>query len=240
MRLVPLPLLLLVLLLVPSSLLADAPSHDAFDRILRTHVADGRVDYVAIRDNDRDALRAYLDQLATVDPAKLERDEQLALYINLYNATMINTVIDRYRDDYSVSEDDFKVFKEPLVRIGGKTISLDALEHEIIRKQFREPRIHAALVCCARSCPHLRPGAYTAQDLDRQLDEAVRGWINNPTLNKIDPAAKTMRVSEIFKWFADDFGGADQVAAFVDRYHAADLSGYKVEYEPYDWSLNRR
>src|SRR5690606_22980200 len=110
--------------------------HAALDRILRAHVKVGLVDYQAIRDGERAALKAYLDALAELDPATLERDEQLAFYINLYNATMIQTVVERLGDDYSVSNEEFKVFKEPLVRVGGKTISLDTLEHEIIRKQF--------------------------------------------------------------------------------------------------------
>lgn len=232
--------IVLLLLLAPAAACAAGVDHAALDRILRAHVKDGRVDYEAVRDREQAALKGYLDALAEVDPGALEQDEQLAFYINLYNATMIHTVVGRYRDDYSVSEEQFKVFKEPLVRVGGKTISLDTLEHGIVRKRFREPRIHAALVCAARSCPQLRSGAYAGQDLDSQLDEAMRQWVNDPSLNRVDPAARTMRVSEIFKWYAEDFGGPERIGAYVDRYHAADLSGYRVEYEPYDWSLNRQ
>lgn len=232
--------IVLLLLLAPAAACAAGVDHAALDRILRAHVKVGLVDYQAIRDGERAALKAYLDALAELDPATLERDEQLAFYINLYNATMIQTVVERLGDDYSVSNEEFKVFKEPLVRVGGKTISLDTLEHEIIRKQFKEPRIHAVLVCAAQSCPRLRSSAYTAENLDQQLDQAMRRWVNDPALNTIDPAAKSMRISEIFKWYGADFGGPERVGAYVDRYHEADLSGYRVEYEPYDWSLNRQ
>jgi hypothetical protein len=164
----------------------------------------------------------------------------LATYINLYNATVLHAVAERYRPGYSVSEGDFGLFKEPLVRVGGKVISLDELEKKVIVPTFKDPRVHAALVCAARSCPVLRETAYTAQELDEQLDVAMSNWVNDPALNKIDPQAKRMRISEVFKWYAADFGGEAALPAYVDRYHQADLSGYAVEYEPYDWSLNEK
>ncbi len=224
---------------------SDAPaqsspgvSHAALDRVLSATVSDGSVDYATLKAEHLPALRAYLDGLAQVDPAKLARQEQLAFYINLYNATVLQAVAERYRPDYSVSANDFALFKEPLVRLSGKTITLDELEKKIILPTFRDVRVHAVLVCGARSCPKLRSSAYIGEKLEQQLDTATRQWINDPRLNPVDAQAKRIRLSEIFKWYADDFGGAEQVLAWVDRYHEADLSGYAVEYEPYDWTLN--
>lgn len=112
-----------------------------FDAILRERVTAGLVDYAAIKQHDAAKLDGYLEQLAQADVMKMSRDEQLAYYINLYNATMIKAVVDRFRDDYSPAEHDFAVFKEPLVRLAGeKRVSLNHLEHEVIRKQFKDPR----------------------------------------------------------------------------------------------------
>jgi len=93
------------------------------------------------------ALNAYLDTLAKVDPSKLDKNEQLAYYINLYNATMIRAITDRLKPGYSPNEKDYGIFKEPLVRTHGKTISLNDLENNVVRPTFKDPRIHVALVC---------------------------------------------------------------------------------------------
>jgi hypothetical protein len=217
-----------------------AVDHGAFDAVLGAVVSEGRVDYPALKASHLPALRSYLDALAAADLAALPRDQRLAAYINLYNATVLYAVAERYRPGYSVAEDGFRLFKEPLVRTGGKTISLDELEKKIILPSFKDPRVHAVLVCAARSCPKLRQQAYTGQELDEQLDVAMSNWINDAHLNRIDPENRLMRISEVFKWYAGDFGGESALAAYVDRYHQADLAGYRIEYEPYDWALNER
>jgi hypothetical protein len=158
---------------------------------------------------------------------------------------MIKAVIDRLRDGYSPAENDFAVFKEPLVRVagvagGGKPISLNHLEHEIIRKQFKEPRIHVALVCAARSCPPLLSRAYRADDLDKVLEANMKRFVTDPSRNQIDDAKKELRLSKIFEWYADDFGGKDALPAYVARYAGKDLAGYRVSYLEYDWTLNAR
>src|SRR5436190_369600 len=153
-----------------SAFAAESVDHSAFDTILKATVKDGLVDYNAIKSNHLPALSAYLDALAKVDPAKLDRNEQLAFYINLYNATMIRTIIDRLSPTYSPADKDYGVFKEPLVRLNGRTISLNDLENTIVRPTFKDPRIHVALVCGARSCPPLVPFAYTAANLDETLN----------------------------------------------------------------------
>src|SRR5207302_632116 len=109
--------------------------------ILRHNVRDERIDYAAIKEKSLGELNAYLDHLAKFDGSQLAHDEALAYYINLYNASMIKAVIDRYHPGYSPSEKDFAVFKDPLVRTGGQTISLNDLENKIIRPTFKEPRI---------------------------------------------------------------------------------------------------
>ena len=219
---------------------ADTPTvdHSAFDTILRAHVRDQRVDYLAIRDAHAPELAGYLDMLAGVDTGALSRDEHLAMLINLYNATMIRAIVDRYEPDYTVAAEDYAVFRQPLVRVDGRTISLDALEHEVIRKRFEEPRIHVALVCGAVSCPPLLPRAYRARTLAATLEANMRRFISDSSRNRIDHAAKRLELSQIFNWFAADFGGKDKIADYVNGYTQADVSRFAVTFIEYDWSLN--
>ena len=219
---------------------AQGVDHSPFEQILKAHLHDGMVDYRAIAEKDGAALDAYLGTLARTDPAALERDERLALYLNLYNATMIDAVLDRYREGFSVSENEFAIFKLPLVRVGGRTMTLDHLENKIIRPEFTEPRSHAALVCAARSCPPLRAEAYTGEKLEKQLDDQMRKWLGNSQLNQISEGDGPLRVSEIFKWYAEDFGGTEKIATYIDAYHPVETTGRAVEFVPYDWALNDR
>jgi len=217
---------------------AEAVDHSAFDAILKANVRDERVDYKAIKQNSLPALSAYLDAMSKVDPSKLEKNEQLAFYINLYNATMIRTIVDRLHDGYSPSEKDYGVFKEPLVRLNGKTISLNDLENTVIRPTFKDPRVHVALVCGARSCPPILPRAYRGDNLDATLDQNMKNFVADKFRNPIDDGSKTLKLSHIFDWYADDFGGKQAVPAFVGKIAGKDYSGYKVEFVDYSWELN--
>ncbi len=212
--------------------------HGPFDEILQKHVRGERVDYLMLRKQDWGALSSYLDALAAVDTDKLAQPEQLAYYINLYNATVLQTVIERFRAGYSVSENEFKVFDEPLVRLKGKRISLNDLEHKVIRKRFDEPRIHVALVCAARSCPPLLDRAYHAKNLDQTLETQMRAFLRDESRNRIDRDARKLHLSKIFEWFAEDFGGKRKLDNYVNGYVAADVQGYEITFLEYDWSLN--
>lgn len=217
---------------------AETVDHSPFDAILKATVKNELVDYNAVKSQHLPALTAYLDALAKVDPAKLDRNEQLAFYINLYNATMIRTVVDRLSPTYTPAEKDYGVFKEPLVRLNGKRVSLNDLENNIIRPTFKDPRIHVALVCGARSCPPLVPFAYTAANLNETLDANTKAFVNDKFRNPIDERGKKLRLSKIFDWYADDFGGKAGVPAFVSKYAGKDYSRYKVEHVEYSWELN--
>jgi hypothetical protein len=231
----------LTTLLVVLGATAGTPAgeHDAFDAILRERVTDGLVDYAAIKQHDADDLKAYLDARAAVDVSKRPRNEQLAHYINLYNATMIRAVITELPEGSSPDTKGFAIFKRPRIHLSeGDNVSLDHLEHEIIRKQFRDPRIHVALVCAAKSCPPLLSRAYRAEDLDKVLDENMRRFVNDRARNQVDHEKKELRLSKIFDWYADDFGGREQVPAYVGKVLGQDLTGYRVSFLEYDWSLN--
>ncbi len=213
-------------------------SHQAFDRILQTRVRAERVDYLGIRKHDAAALGRYLDRLAKVDAARLPTSARLAYYINLYNATMIDALVGRVVEGYTPAADDFGVFKEPLVRLRGRRVSLNALENEIIRKEFKEPRIHVALVCGARSCPPLLARAYTASNLDGLLEQNMRRFLADPDRNRIDRQQKVLRLSQIFSWYKVDFGGDQGLVGYLDRYTKASVKGFAVKHLPYSWDLN--
>lgn len=213
--------------------------HSAWDKLLADNVsAEGKVDYANISARYRGTLDDYLKKLSRIDTSALSRQQQLAYYINLYNATMVQAVIDRYHDGFSPADDDFAVFKDKLVRLGDREISLNELENDILRKEFREPRIHVALVCAAESCPPLLPRAYRADDLDQVLDENMRRFVNDPARNPIDPDKKQARLSKIFDWYADDFGGKSDLLAFLSRYGKRDLAQYQITFVDYSWRLN--
>lgn len=222
---------------------ADRASHEAWDQIVQAHVHDGQVDYPAIQAGGR--LEGYLKDLDRIDPNKLpSRQDQLAFWINAYNAFAVKGILDGYspaslwgRYRYFIGRD---------YRVGGSTINLYDLERGVLIPQFHEPLMHFAIVCASASCPKLQPWAYRADQLDRQLDEAARAFVNDPTRNRFDRRQKVASVSMIFKWFEEDFAAAaGSVLVFVARYVAdPDLArelaepGYDIEYLDYDWSLN--
>jgi hypothetical protein len=218
--------------------LAQSPDHTPLDTLLQATVKDELIDYATIKQKHLPALTAYLDTLARTDVANLDRPTQLAYYINLYNASMIKTICDRLKPGYTVAEFDHKVFKEPLVRTIGKTISLNDLEHNIIRPTFKDPRIHVALVCGARSCPPILPRAYKPEDLDATLDRNMKAFLADRTRNPIDPQTRTLKLSQIFNWYPEDFGGKPNLPAYVARYTGADYTGWKLEFTDYSWALN--
>ena len=217
------------------------PNHYAFDQILAGAVQDERVDYGLVRRKYDGALNGYLDQMAAANLDGLPKSDLLAYYLNVYNATMIRAVLDRTQADakWTPAAEDFGVFKMPLVRLpGGKAVSLNALESDIIRPTFRDARVHVALNCAAHSCPPLLNRAYRGEDLDATLDANLKRFVADPTRNQVDDAKKQLRLSKVFEWYAEDFGGKERLPAFVGKILGRDLGGYAVTFLDYDWSLN--
>jgi hypothetical protein len=228
--------------------------HAAWTSLLRSHVAGGLVDYAGLK-REAGALDDYLRSLESVERAELEgwpRADQLAFWINAYNAYTLKLVLDRYplRSIRSIGFLPGSAFKRrfiPLQRVAGGKLSLDDIEHRILRERFEEPRIHFAIVCASRSCPVLRDEAYRGSVLDAQLDDAARTFLRDPARNRYDPASRTLSLSRIFEWFRGDFeGAAGTIPAFVERYAdertAEELrrGGVRVEFLEYDWALNGR
>jgi hypothetical protein len=231
--------------------------HAAFDQLLRAHVAGGLVEYGAFQASP--AFAGYLRSLAAFDPATLPTAERLAFWINAYNAYTIE-LINAHGERESIRNINrgpfgiraYGPWQEPIAVVGGTAYGLDQVEQEIIRPEFREPRIHFALVCAALGCPPLRSEAYIGARLEEQLEDQARVFLRlSPEKNRVDVASRAVYVSQVFRFrdYEDDFGGSrESVARFIARYYPPGPerelleSGRfaKWEYTDYDWALNRR
>lgn len=231
------------------------------DRLLGRFVdSRGWVDYAGIKAEPSE-LRRQLASLRKISPESHpgmfpEREDRLAYWINAYNALVIAGVVNAYPatsvKDIHPQPGFFKVFHV----VGGKSLSLDDIEHNIVRKRFGDPRIHAALNCAAASCPRLRPEAYRPDRLDSQLDVAVRDFIRDPQHVSIDRESRTLALSKILDWFEGDFTGwykrthkvkdariTDYLIIHLgekDRTFLRSRPQIAIRYVPYDWTLNDR
>ncbi len=228
-------LLALVLLHATGTGVAAADRHAAFDALLQQYVDErGRVAYRDLAARDGAALEAYLQMLAETDPTTLTEPEQIAFWLNAYNAHAIKGVLQGYDGEgFFARKRFFSLYSFPLA---GGTRTLDEIEHDVLRARFREPRIHFALVCASSSCPRLRREAYRGDRLDAQLDQQTHDFLTDPTRNQF-AADGVAKLSMIFKWFADDFvKAAGSVPAFVSRWVKGEYKD--IEYLDYDWTLN--
>ena len=224
--------------------------HAAWTAILGRWVLDGRVDYRGLKRDGNARLDAYLKTLSGVCASDYEgwtRDRRIAFWINAYNAFTIRLILDNYpissiRKIGILPGAAFRRSFIPMEGLKGGRISLDDIEHRTLRSDFKEPRIHFALVCAARGCPPLRNEAYRASDLDRQLDDQGRAFLKNPAMNRFDAANRILYLSSIFDWFRGDFEtGGGSLAQFVSRYmgdRRVTEPGVKIEFLEYAWGLN--
>jgi len=224
-------------------------AHSLYGKVLDTFVQDGWVDYTGLKQNPGNLI-AYLDQLASVSEKKFREwseAHQIAFLTNLYNAATLQLIIDHYpvKSIRKIGVPWKGPWKQEVVRLFGEKVTLDQIEHGLLRKEYKEPRVHFALVCAARSCPALRGEPYTAKRLDEQLDDQGRVFLNTPHKNYVDLEKRTVYLSKIFSWFSGDFEEeAGSVLAFVRPYFPAKKSErlksgkFDIQYLEYDWSLN--
>lgn len=226
-------------------------SHAVLTAVLQSSVKSERVNYTALKKNP-DALGNYLATLAAV-PEKTfnswNKDQRLAFLINLYNAATIKLVMDHY--PVKSIKDIGSFFKgpwdQPVVHVFGQTVTLNHIEHDIIRANYSEPRAHFALVCASIGCPPLRAEAFDAAKLNEQLDDQGRVFFGTKAKNRVDAKGGVLYLSPIFKWFKSDFTGkSGTVEKFVapffnDADKTAILSGkLSIQFTDYDWSLNQQ
>ncbi len=235
------------------------PATADYADVLRRHVDErGRVDYAALK-ADRGPLDRYALSLGAIPKATYEgwpEAEKIAFLINAYNAFTLVSIIDRY--PVNSIRDIRGVWRGRRFPLAGQSLTLDAIEHQILRKQFQEPRIHLAVNCASIGCPVLRPEPYSGERLSQQLDEQGKAMVVDPSQFRIDRARGRVNVSSVFKWFGEDFeplaaengtiAGLTKresgVVAFLIPYLSADdrryleKGGYKVGYLDWDWGLN--
>ena len=224
------------------------PDHDAWDRILARHVTvaqDGiaRVDYAAL---DAVELERYLQALQAADPAAMTPAVAFAFWVNLYNAATVRLVKAAYPVD-SIRDIGGSLFRpgpwrEPVVRVAGQALSLDDIEHGILRPVWRDPRIHYAVNCAALGCPNLVGRAWVPERLGQMLEAAAQAYVNHP--RGVRFAGSSLEVSSIYHWYEKDFGENDAaVIEHLRRYAgprlAERLAGRRrIDTHGYDWKLN--
>lgn len=234
---------------------ALAVDHSAWGELLaRYNVSAGdggrRFAYGRVSADDRHRLGDYVDGLARVFVSGLARAEQRAYWINLYNALTVRVVLDHWPvasiRDIAISPGLFGVgpWGRKLVTVEGEPLSLDDIEHRILRPIWKDPRVHYAVNCAAIGCPGLCPTAFTAANAEELLDQAARAFVNHPRGARTEDG-RGLVVSSIYVWFRDDFGdGTDAaVIAHLARYAAPELKAAlagieRVSGHGYDWAIN--
>ncbi len=236
-------------------------SYDIYADVLATYVNDdGFVDYAGLQ-QDRAALDQFAATIGQVSPATYDAwsdDEKMAFLINAYNVFTLQSIIDQTPLKSSI-RDIPGVWRARQFAIAGQSKTLDNIEHDTLRKEFAEPRIHAAVNCASISCPVLRQEPFIAEKLDQQLDEQVSRWLLSPEGIQIDRDAGEVKLSSIFDWFGEDwipaysieegFSGSDKQKAalnFISQYLSDDdaayleAGDYRVKYLDYNWALNQQ
>ncbi|MEY4259057.1 MAG: hypothetical protein RL656_30 [Bacteroidota bacterium] len=234
----------LIIMLFVSLNYANPVQHGEWDALVKKHVSkNGMVDYQGFL-KDKKQLQVYLDKLSANRPtSKWSKNEKMAFWINAYNAFTVKLILDHYPIK---SIKDIKrgipfvnsVWDIAFIPMGKDKIDLNYIEHTILRKEFKDPRIHAAINCASFSCPLLRNEAYYASRLDEQLNDAMRKFVNDPQRNQLDKA--NIKISKIFSWFAGDFklNGLSVVDYFNKYAKKRVQANARIDFLEYQWELN--
>ena len=239
----------------------EAVDHSSWSTMLSRYVSPGAdgvnlVDYAAWKAADHKNLKAYLAKLQGIDPRQLGRNEQFAYWANLYNAKTIDVVLDHYPvqsiRDISINEGLLGFLKKSvgaggpwkaqILDVAGKHLSLDDIEHNILRPVFKDPRVHYAVNCASIGCPNLQTEAFSGAKLDSQLNTGAKAYVNSARGITVEDGQ--VRASSIYQWFQTDFGGSEaavleHVRQFANPALKAQLKGKaSISSYGYDWSLN--
>ncbi len=224
------------------------PDHKIWNELLNNYVDDnGLVDYQGFA-QDRLKLQSYLDDLTTNPPDKeaWSQAEQMAFWINAYNAFTVELILE-YKPPESIKDIGSKIqvpfINSPwdieFIEIKGEKLDLNNIEHDILRNEFEEPRIHFAIVCASYSCPKLRNEAFIASKLENQLSEQASLFINDSSRNEITESS--INISKIFQWFSGDFTKNRTLIDFLNKHSKTHINkDARIDYKDYDWSLNRQ
>lgn len=228
--------------------------HAPWDRFLKKYVVTNhpsgvnRVRYASVTPDDRKSLDAYVQKLQQVEVTRLDRSEQKAYWINLYNALTVKVILDHYpvKSIRAIKISPGLFSSGPwganLVTIQGQKVSLDDIEHRILRPLWKDNRVHYAVNCASLGCPNLQPEAFTPENTEALLEKGAREYVNHPRGARF--AGDRLYLSSVFDWFQADFGGTEEgVLRHLERYAAPGLAGRlkgfhgKISYD-YDWRIN--
>ena len=228
-------------------------SHQAWQELLDTYLTThpsgiNRFDYGSLKANEEHStqLASYVESLAGIDPRSFAKAEQMAYWINLYNALTVFVIVGRYPvdsiKDISSSLFTFGPWEMELITLQGEPLTLDDIEHRILRPIWRDPRIHYAVNCASLGCPNLALDAYRSDNLERLLEQGAREYVNHS--RGVAVREEGLLISSVYEWFKVDFGGTDaDVFAHLRRYATPELAealdGYDGFDHDYDWGLNR-
>lgn len=233
--------------LTPPSRSTQNVGEVSFDGLLRKYVEGDQVDYLEWKKNDFASFERYLKDLEDVSLDNFGQNEKKAFWINTYNALTIYAVLKRIPSNQLLA----KVFSVQMVAgffdkiqyvIAGESLTLNDIENKKLREGFNDPRIHFAIVCASRSCPAIQNTAFSASDLDERLDEATRQFLTDDRRNRFDKEKKVAHLSEIFRWYEDDFvKDSGSVLEYIQKYLPSvgiDIVSHQIKYLFYDWLVN--
>ena len=213
-----------------------------FDTLLSTNVNEkGNVDYKNLKKNDA-KLDTYLLYLAKTSPEKnWSANKTKAFWINAYNAYTLKIILDNYplKSIMEIKKEGKNAWETSFAKVGGKTYTLNYIEHKILRENFKDPKIHVGVNCASGSCPQLGSFAFTEENYEAKTDELMKKFINDTTRNKI--SKKKVQISEIFHWFKGDFTEKGSIIDFLNKYSDTEIKkNAKISFLKYDWSLNEK
>jgi hypothetical protein len=211
----------------------------AYGSLLAKYATPSGVKYGEWKNNAADvqALQGVVDSIAKENPTSLGQKEQLAFYVDAYNAWILHEALGKYPTK-SVKDALFTFFTSKRIKVGGEDMSFNHLEKDVIRSKFNDPRVHFALNCASRSCPPLKSEPFTADKLDSQFEGLAKSFVNSDRGVKYAADKNAAELSKIFDWYKDDFKDGGPIA-FINKRRSTPLpNDVKINYQDYDWGLN--
>lgn len=230
--------------------------YSSWKELLNEYSQNGRVNYKMIKADDTKLIMSisYAENISKLEFDSLSDDERKVFWINAYNLAAVKMVIDNYpiKKNFGLNAIRYpqnsiqqinKVWDRSVLIVRGKALSLNDIENKILRHEFKDPRIHFAIVCASIGCPAIRSEVYTADKLDQQLAEQIRIFIKDPNKVTYDLSKDVLYLSPIFKWFKSDFDEVGGAVIFIKRYSDDPWAGSlsqktQIEWLGYDWNLN--
>ncbi|NQY05559.1 MAG: DUF547 domain-containing protein [Flavobacteriaceae bacterium] len=219
----------------------QAQSLDKFfsstDAFFSEYVSEGRVNYKKLKSNTSE-LDALLEMTNTISVSTSEAKQFQAFWINIYNLNVIKGIVSHYPTKSPLDIAGF--FDKTKYSVGGKKITLNDIEHKLLRANFKDPRFHFVLVCAGLGCPPIITEAYTPDKLENQLSRQTKLAINDSNFIRVDKKKKKVEISEIFKWYTEDFTtNGKSLLDYINQYRTTKISDkFKVSYYVYNWNLN--